>query len=79
MIKLVALLGSFGLGVCFSLLGAISVKLMPRLGIDKGQFGTLISLFMGSCLVLSLVMGVAASPSRRVAVKFSPVLPLSVE
>lgn len=56
--KVVAPLCVMGLGLCFSLWGAISVKLMPRLGIDKGQFGTLISLFMGSCLVLSLVMGV---------------------
>lgn len=29
MVKIVALLGSFGLGVCFSLLGAIRVQLMP--------------------------------------------------
>lgn len=56
--KVVAPLCVMGLGLCFSLWGAISVKLMPRLGIDKGQFGTLISLFMGSCLLLSLVMGV---------------------
>ena len=33
MVKIVALMCSFGLGVCFSLLGAISVKLMPRLKI----------------------------------------------
>lgn len=54
----VAPLCVMGLGLCFSLWGAISVKLMPRLGIDRGQFGTIISLFMGSCLLLSLVMGV---------------------
>ena len=56
--KVVAPLCVMALGLCFSLWGAVSVKLMPRVGIDKGQFGTLISLFMGSCLVLSLVMGV---------------------
>ncbi len=56
--KVVAPLCVMGLGLCFSLWGAISVKLMPRLGMDKGQFGTIISLFMGSCLLLSLVMGV---------------------
>ncbi|MHB8897650.1 MAG: MFS transporter [Thermoguttaceae bacterium] len=56
--KVVAPLCLMGLGLCFSLWGAISVKLMPRLKIDKGQFGSLISLFMGSCLLLSLVMGV---------------------
>lgn len=33
MVVLVALLSLFGLGVCFSLLGAISVKLLPRLDI----------------------------------------------
>jgi fucose permease len=56
--KAVALLCVFGLGVCFSLLGSISVKLMPRLGIDQGRFGSLISAFMASCLVASLLMGV---------------------
>jgi fucose permease len=58
MVKLVALLCSFGLGVCFSLLGAISVKLMPRLKIDQAKFGTLVTGFMSSCLVASLLMGV---------------------
>jgi fucose permease len=56
--KLVALLCVFGLGMCFSLLGSISVKLMPRLKIDQGKFGSLISAFMFSCLVASLIMGV---------------------
>jgi fucose permease len=58
MVKLVALLCSFGLGVCFSLLGAISVKLMPRLKIDRARFGTLVTCFMGSCLLASLIAGV---------------------
>jgi len=31
---------------------------MPRLKIDKGKFGSLISTFMFSCLVASLIMGV---------------------
>ena len=56
--KAVALLCVFGLGMCFSLLGSISVKLMPRLGIDQAKFGSLISVFMTSCLVASLLMGV---------------------
>jgi FHS family glucose/mannose:H+ symporter-like MFS transporter len=55
--KAVALLCVGYLGTCFSLLGATSVKLMPRLGIDKGRFGTLISMFMGVCLLASLVAG----------------------
>jgi fucose permease len=58
MVKIVALLCSFGLGVCFSLLGAISVKLMPRLRIDQAKFGTLVTTFMSACLVASLLMGV---------------------
>ena len=56
--KGVALLCVFGLGMCFSLLGSISVKLMPRLKIDQGQFGSLISAFMFSCLIASLILGV---------------------
>jgi len=56
--KLVALLCVFGLGMCFSLLGSISVKLMPRLKIDQGKFGSLISAFMLTCLIASLIMGV---------------------
>jgi len=57
MVKAVAVLCSFGLGVCFSLLGAISVKLMPRLKIDQAKFGTLVTAFMSACLVASLFMG----------------------
>ncbi len=56
--KAVALLCVFGLGMCFSLLGSISVKLMPRLKIDQGKFGSLISAFMFSCLIVSLIVGV---------------------
>jgi len=56
--KIVALLCVFGLGMCFSLLGSISVKLMPRLKIDQGKFGSLISAFMFMCLIASLIVGV---------------------
>ena len=56
--KIVALLCVFGLGMCFSLLGSISVKLMPRLKIDQGRFGSIISAFMFTCLIASLIMGV---------------------
>jgi fucose permease len=58
MAALVALSCVFGLGLCFALLGSIGVKLMPRLNIDRGRFGTLISYFMFTCLVVSLVVGV---------------------
>jgi len=56
--KVVALLCVFGLGMCFSLLGSISVKLIPRLKIDRGKFGSLISAFMLTCLIASLIVGV---------------------
>ena len=58
MIQIVAMLCVFGLGTCFALLGSISVKLMPRLGIDQGKFGALVSAFMMACLVASLLVGV---------------------
>ena len=54
----VALAGVFGLGMCFALLGSVSVKLMPRLKIDQSKFGTLVSMFMFTCLIASLIMGV---------------------
>jgi fucose permease len=56
--KAVALLSVFGLGMCFSLLGSISIKLMPRIKMDQSKFGSLISAFMFTCLVASLLMGV---------------------
>ena len=58
MIQLVALLCVYGLGSCFALLGSISVKLMPRLGIDQGKFGAIVSAFMFSCLVASMIVGI---------------------
>jgi fucose permease len=57
MVNIVAVACVFGLGMCFSLLGSIGVKLMPRLAIDRGRFGTLISSFMFTCLVMSLIIG----------------------
>jgi fucose permease len=60
MVQIVALMCVFGLGMCFALLGSISVKLMPRLKIDAGRFGTLISSFMFACLVASLVVGIVS-------------------
>ena len=51
----------FGLGMSFALLGSISVKLLPRLNIDQGKFGTMISAFMFTCLLASLVTGVIDS------------------
>jgi fucose permease len=68
MVKIVALLSVFGLGMCFSLLGSISVKLMPRLNIDQGKFGSLISAFMFTCLIASLIVGVVTD-----AIGYKPV------
>lgn len=56
--QVVGLSGAFGLGMCFALLGSIAVKMMPRMGIDQAKFGTMISAFMFSCLIASLVVGV---------------------
>lgn len=58
MVQLVALLCVFGLGMCFSFLGSVSVKLMPRLNIDTGRFGTLISTLMITCVVASVAVGI---------------------
>jgi len=60
MVQTVALMCVFGLGMSFALLGSISVKLMPRVKIDEGKFGTLISAFMFSCLIASLLIGVVS-------------------
>jgi len=56
--QVVALLCVFGLGMCFALLGSISVKLMPRMEIDTGRFGTLITSFFVACMVASVVVGI---------------------
>ena len=53
----VGLSGAFGLGMCFATLGSIAVKLMPRLEMDEGKFGSLISAFMFACLIASLAVG----------------------
>src|SRR5690606_22809322 len=58
MVTVVALLALFGLGSCFALLGSISVKLIPRLGIDSGKFGSLISCCFFSAVIASLIVGV---------------------
>jgi fucose permease len=58
MVTVVCLMALYGLGMCFALLGSISVKLMPRLEIDEGKFGSLISVFMFSAMISSLVIGV---------------------
>jgi len=43
--------------MCFSFLGAISVKLMPRLDIDTGRFGSLVSALMITAVASSILVG----------------------
>lgn len=57
MVNIVALSCVFGVGLSFSLFGSIGIKLMPRLALDRGRFGTLISIYMFTCLVVSLIVG----------------------
>lgn len=57
MVQLTALLASFGVGMCFSLLGSVSVKLMPRLNIDTGRFGSLVSALMITAVASSIMVG----------------------
>jgi len=68
MVEAVALMCVFGLGMCFAVLGSISVKLMPRCQMDSAKFGSLVSAFMFCCLVASLVVGVTID-----TVKYQPV------
>ena len=57
MTVVVALMAVFTLAVCFIILGAVSVELMDSLGINEGQFGTLVmGLFLTSCIV-QLIIG----------------------
>jgi len=52
MTAIVALMAVFTLAICFIILGSISVELMAALGINTGQFGTLVmGLFLTSCIV----------------------------
>jgi len=52
MTAFVALMAVFTLAICFIILGSISTDLMTALGINEGQFGTLImGLFLTSCIV----------------------------
>jgi len=57
MTAVVALMAVFTLAICFIILGAISVELRDTLGINEGQFGTLVmGLLLTSCIV-QLIIG----------------------
>lgn len=52
MTAIVALMAVFTLAICFIIMGSISVELMDALGINEGQFGTLVmGIFLTSCIV----------------------------
>ncbi len=58
MIQAVALLSVFGLGICFSVIGALKLELVKQLKITDAQFGKLISALMFTSIFVVLVFGV---------------------
>jgi fucose permease len=58
MIQVVALLSVFGLGICFSVIGALKLELVKQLKINDAQFGKLISALMFTSIFVVLVFGV---------------------
>ncbi len=57
MIQLVAVSSVFGLGIAFSVLGALKLNLVKQLGIDDAQFGKLISALMFTSIFVVLAFG----------------------
>ncbi len=57
MIQLVAILAVFSLGVVFSLIGAVKIKLAEKLGIDDVKVGGLISTLMFTSIFVVLLIG----------------------
>jgi MFS transporter, FHS family, glucose/mannose:H+ symporter len=57
MIQLVAILAVFGLGVVFSLIGSVKLKLTEVLGIDDAKVGGLISTLMFTSIIMVLAVG----------------------
>ena len=53
----VAFSGVFTLGVLFSILGSVKLKLAETLNIDDTKVGSLISAMMFTCLVAVLIVG----------------------
>lgn len=53
----VAFSGVFALGIIFSILGSVKLKLAETLGIDDAKVGGLISALMFSCLIAVLIIG----------------------
>ncbi len=57
MIQLVAILAVFSLGIVFSLIGALKIKLAEKLGIDDARVGGLISTLMFTSIFVVLLIG----------------------
>ncbi len=57
MTAVVAIMAVFTLAVCFIFLGSISTELMARLGLDANQFGTLVTVFSFTCMIVQLLVG----------------------
>lgn len=57
MIEIVALLSVFGLGIAFSVIGALKLELVKQLKIDDAQFGKLISALMFTSIFVVLIFG----------------------
>ena len=57
MIQTVALLSVFGLGIAFSVMGALKLELVKQLRINDAQFGKLISTLMFTCIIVVLAFG----------------------
>ena len=57
MIQTVALLSVFGLGISFSILGALKLELVKSLNIDDARFGKLISALMFTSIFIVLAFG----------------------
>lgn len=57
MIQAVALLSVFGLGIAFSIIGAVKLELANRLKIDDAKVGGLISALMFTSVVMVLIIG----------------------
>ena len=57
MIKIVALMSVFGLGIAFSVIGALKLELVKQLKITDSQFGKLISALMFTSIFVVLAFG----------------------
>lgn len=57
MIQLVAILGVLGIGIVFSILGAVKLSLTEKLKIDDAKFGSLISTLMFTSIIVVLLIG----------------------